>query len=317
MAGTAPETPTEVHARGWWHVLKRTVREFIADELMDRAAALTYYALLSLFPAVIVLVALLGLLGREPGTTDALLDIVRQVGSAEAAEAVRGPIEDVIAQKGGAGALFGVGLLGAIWAASGYIGAFTRAGNAIWEVDEGRPFWRLKPVQIVITLLLVLMVAVIALALTLTGSVARAVGDAIGLGDTAVTAWDIAKWPVMLLIVILTVAMLYWLTPNVRRPRFRWISPGAAVAIVAWIVASVGFAIYVSNFGNYNATYGSLGAVVVLLLWLWITNLALLLGAQFDAELERERELMGGVPAAEERIQLPERHPPKDRRAST
>lgn len=313
MTSAAPRTPTDVHARGWWHVLRRTVREFLADELKDRAAALTYYALLSLFPAVIVLVALLGLLGREPATTDAVLDIVRQVGSREAADAVEGPIRDVVRQKGGAGALVGVGLLGAIWAASGYIGAFARAGNAIWEVEEGRPFWRLKPVQIAITILLVLMVAVVALALTLTGGIARAVGDAIGLGDTALLVWDIAKWPAMLVIVILTVAMLYWLTPNVKRPAFRWISPGAVVAIVGWIVASVGFAFYVGNFGRYNETYGSLGAVVVLLLWLWITNLALLLGAQFDAELERERELMSGDRAAEERIQLPARHPPKGR----
>ncbi len=303
----APEGPTDVPPRGWWAVLKRTVRRFREDNMTDWAAALTYYAVLSLFPALLVLVALLGVVGQE-SAVDELVKVVEDLGSAQAAEAVRGPLEGVVANRGGAGALLGIGILGALWSASGYIGAFTRAGNVVWQVEEGRPAWKLKPFQILVTAVAVLLLSVIAIGLVLTGPIAESVGDAIGLGDAAVLAWQIAKWPVLALLVVLLIAMIYYLLPNVRQPRFRWVSPGAIVALVVWLVASAGFAVYVAAFGSYNATYGTLGGAIVLLVWLWISNLALLLGAEFDAELERERELRSGEPA-HQRIRLPAKEP--------
>ena len=307
---TEPDRPTELPKRSWWGVLKRTVREFRQDNLTDWAAALTYYGVLALFPGLIVLVALLGLVGQHPKTTNALLDIVRDVGPSTAVETFRGPIEGVITAKGGAGALLGFGLLAALWTASSYIGAFIRASNAIYEVEEGRPFWKLRPLQIAVTIVMVLMLAVLALAIVLTGPLAEAVGKAIGLGDLAVTIWSIAKWPFLVAIVLLMFAILYYVAPNVRQPGFRWISPGAVVALVLWVVASALFGLYVANFGSYNKTYGSLGGVIVFFVWLWISNIALLLGAEFDAELERGRELAAGQPA-EEKIQLPPRDAPK------
>lgn len=277
---------------------------------MDWAAALTYYAVLALFPGLVVLVAILGLAGQHPQTTDALLEIVRDIGPASAVDTFRGPIEGVVKSNGGAGALLSVGLLGAIWSASGYVGAFIRASNAIYEVEEGRPFWKRRPLQIAITVAMVLLLALVALAIVLTGPLARAVGGVIGLGSTAVTVWSIAKWPVIVVVVMGMFAVLYYVAPNVRQPKLRWVTPGGVVAVLAWLAASAGFALYVSNFGSYDKTYGSLGGVVVFLVWLWLSNLALLFGAELDAELERARELAAGLPA-EESIQLPERTPAK------
>jgi membrane protein len=304
----APDSPAELPARSWRATLKRTVKEFREDQLTDRAAALTYYAVLSIFPALIVFVAIVGLLGQDPQTTNAITDIVRDVSSANTANSVHDTIQGVINAKGGAGALLGIGLIAAVWTASGYIGAFIRAVNVIYEVEEGRPFWKLRPLQIAMTLVAVLCVALVAIALVVTGSLARSIGNRVGLGDTAVTVWSIAKWPVMLIVVSLLFAALYYLAPNVKQPGFSWITPGGAVAVLIWIVASIGFAIYVSNFGSYNRTYGSLGAAVTFLVWLWITNLALLFGAELDAELERSRELAAGEPA-EDQILLPPRDP--------
>jgi membrane protein len=291
-----------------WDTLKRTVKEFREDNLTDWAAALTYYSVLALFPGLIVLVSILGLAGQHPQTTNALLDIVRDVGPESAVDTFRGPIEGVIDSSGGAGALLGVGLLGAIWSASGYVGAFIRASNAIYEVKEGRPFWKLRPLQIVVTLAMVLLLALIAIAIVLTGPLARAVGDVIGLGDTAVGAWGIVKWPVIVAIVMGMFAVLYYVAPNVRQPKLRWVTPGGVLAVLAWLVVSLAFGFYVANFGSYDKTYGSLGGVVVFLVWLWVSNLALLFGAEFDAELERSRELRAGLPA-EESILLPPREP--------
>jgi membrane protein len=304
--GRVPEEPTDIPKGGWWAVLKRTAKEFQDDNLSDWAAALTYYGLLALFPSLIVLVALLGLVGKYPQTTDALLNIVRDLGPASAVDTFKEPIEGVVRSKGGASALLGVGLATALWSASAYVGAFMRASNAIYEVEEGRPFWKLRPLQIVITLVMVILVALCAVALVISGPIAKAVGDAIGLGDTAVTVWNIAKWPVMLVVIMTLVAFLYYVAPNVKQPKFRWISPGGIFAVVLWILASAGFALYVANFGSYNETYGSLGGLIVLLVWMWISNLAFLFGAELNAEVERQRELEAGVPERET-IALPPR----------
>ena len=307
---SAPDAPTDLTKRSWKGVLVRTVKEFQDDNLTDWAAALTYYAVLSLFPGLIVFVALLGVLGQFPDTFNALLEIARQVAPSSAVDAIAGPIESVIKDKQAAGALLGVGLLSAIWAASGYIGAFMRATNVIYEVKEGRPFWKLRPLQILVTIVMVLLIAAVAIGIVITGPLAEAVGNVIGLGDLAVTVWDYAKWPVMLIVVMGMFAALYWVAPNVKQPHFRWVSPGGILAVLLWILASLAFGLYVANFGSYNKTYGSLGGAITFLVWLWVTNIALLLGAEFDAELERARELEAGLPAEDE-LQLPPRNAPK------
>jgi membrane protein len=303
--GRKPDSPTDLEKRSWFYVARKAVREFSDDQCTDLAAALTYYAVLALFPAVIALTSLLGLLGQGQSTVQALLDVVGSVAPASVVDTVRPTVES-FANAPGAGLALVVGLLGALWSASGYVNAFSRAMNRVYEIREGRPVWKLRPVMLLVTVVTLVLVALVALALVLTGPVAQAVGEAVGLGSTVVTVWNIAKWPVVLLVVVLVVAILYWATPNVRQPKFRWISVGAAFAIVVWVLASVAFGFYVATFSSYSSTYGSLAGVVVFLLWLWITNLALLLGAEVDAELERGRELQAGL-RAEREIQLPPR----------
>jgi membrane protein len=287
--------------------LVRTFREFQEDNITDWAAALTYYGLLSLFPALIALVAVVGLFFDPVEVTDALTEIVAQLGPSSAVETFTGPIESITQDKGASGVLLVVGLLGAVWSASGYIGAFMRASNVIYEVDEGRPFWKLRPLQMLVTLLMVILLAAGAMAVVLSGPVAEAVGGAIGLGDAAVTAWQIAKWPVLVAFMAFMVALLYRVSPNARLGGLRAVAPGAALAVIVWIVVSALFAFYVANFGSYNATYGALGGVVVFLMWLWLTNVAILLGAQLNAERERDRQFAEGVEGAERELQVPQR----------
>ncbi len=302
----APDSPTDLTKPSWKYVARKTAREFTKDQCTDLAAALTYFAVLAVFPAAIALLSLLGLVGQGPQTVDTVLDVLRTVGGGAAADLLGPTLESLAAAEQTAGFAFAVGLLGALWTASGYVGSFGRAMNRVYEIREGRPFWKLRPWMMLVTLVALLLAAAVAVAIVLTGPAAEAVGEAVGLGSVAVTVWNIAKWPVILGAVVLVVAILYYATPNVEQPRFRWVSVGAVLAIVTWIVASVAFGFYVSNFGSYNKTYGSLAGVVVFLLWLWITNLALLFGAELDAELERGRELQAGLPAEEE-IQLPPR----------
>jgi membrane protein len=294
-----PRTPTQLTRQSWWGALKRSFDGFREQNLTDWAAALTYYAVLSIFPALIALVALLGLVGQYPQTTNALLRIVDDVGPSSAVDVLRDPIEGVVKSKSGAGALFGFGLLGAVWSASGYIGAFTRASNAIYEVREGRPFWKRRPAQLLITAGMVLLLALMAVAVVLTGDLAKAVGDEVGVGDTAVTVWSYVKWPVLAAMAMFIFALLYYVAPNVRHHGFRWITPGSVLAVGLWVLASLGFALYVAHFGAYNKTYGVLGAMIVFLVWLWVTNVAVLAGAEFDSELERSRELEQGTPIEE------------------
>jgi membrane protein len=294
-------SPTDIRGSGRLAVLKRTATEFKEDNLTDWAAALTYYAVLALFPALLALVALVGIFGQYPQTTNALLDIVRQVsGNDSALNGLKDTIDGVVRNKGGAGALLGLSLAGALWSASGYIGAFMRASNAIYEVPEGRPFWKLRPLQVVVTVVIVLLVALLLVALVVTGPVAKAIGDQVGLGSTAVTVYQIAKWPIMAGVVLVILAVLYYLAPSARLPRIQWLSPGAVVALVIWIVASALFGLYVAKFGSYNKTYGTLGGAIALLVWMWITNLAVLFGQELNAEIERERELTAGLPAQRE-----------------
>jgi membrane protein len=304
----APGKPAELSARRFGAVLGRTVREFRQDNLTDWAAALTYYGVMSLFPMVLVLVALLGLVGQYPQTSDAVLRIIDRIGPSSAVDTFRQPIEGIVRSKGGAGALVGVGVLASLWSASGYIGAFMRACNAIYEVEEGRPFWKLRPLQVAVTLVLVVLITAAAIAIVVTGPVARAVGDEIGMGGAAVTAFNVVKWPLIVLVLLTIIGVLYYVAPNVRQRGIPWITPGGVLALAVWALASVGLAFYAAKFGSYQKTYGTLGGVILFLVWLWVSNLALLLGAELNAELERGRELDAGLPA-ERGLQLPPRAP--------
>jgi len=300
-----PDSPSDLTKPSWGYIARRTLREFSKDQCTDLAAALTYYAVLALFPAAIALLSLVSVVGQGPKTVDTLLGILSDVGASNVAATLRAPLEQ-LSRTPGAGIALAAGLLGALWSASGYVGAFGRAMNRIYEIGEGRPAWKLRPVMLLVTLVLVILVALAVLALIVSGPVTQAVGKALGLGSAAVLVWSVAKWPVLVFIVIVIVAILYYWTPNVKQPSFRWVSIGALVAIFVWAVLSLGFGFYVANFATYNKTYGSLAGIIAFLLWLWLTNVALLLGAELDAELERGRELQAGV-AAEERIQLPAR----------
>jgi membrane protein len=304
----APRKPTDVRVKAWGGVLKRIVRAFREDNLTDWAAALTYYAVLSIFPALVVMVSILGLAGDS--ATQSVLDNLNQLGPGPATDIVSGAIREIGSSQGTAGVALIIGLVAALWSASGYIGAFSRASNVIYEVEEGRPFWKLRPLQLAMSLLLILLVSVSAIAVVVTGPLAEQVGELFGLEGTVVTVWDLAKWPVIVLIVITMLGVLYYGAPNVRQPGFRWITPGSLVGVSLWILASAGFALYVANFGSYNKTYGSLAGVIVFLVWLWISNLAVLLGAELNAELERARELESGVPE-ERTMAIEPRNEPK------
>ena len=306
-----PSNPAKLTRHSWWGVLRRTFTEFRGDDCTDWAATLTYYGVLSLFPAMLAMISLVSLVGDPKSTTEALLDIVDDLGPQSAVDTFAEPVRQVAQAGSSSGVVFVAGLLGALWAASGYVGAFGRAMNAIYEVGEGRPFWKLRPLQAALTLICVVLAALVTMGLVVTGPLAQAVGDSIGLGDAAVTVWNVAKWPLMLLVVSIIVMSLFYAAPNVRQPRWVWLSPGTVLALVVWAAASAAFAFYVANFGSYNATFGSLGAVVVFLVWLWLSNCAILLGAELNAELERGRELQAGMAEAQESIQLPPRTPQK------
>jgi membrane protein len=286
------------------------------DNLTDWAAALTYYGLLALFPALIAMVSLVGLVGDPKSTSSSLTEIITSIGPESAAETFSGPIESIASNQSAAGLAFVLGLLVALWSASGYVGAFMRASNIIYETPEGRPFWKLRPLQLLVTLGMIVLMTLLALGLILTGPLVDAVAGPIGVGDTAVSVWNIAKWPLMAAIFVLMVNVLYYASPNVRLRRFKWVTLGSVVAIVVWAIASALFAFYVANFGSYDKTYGTLGGLVALLVWFWISNLAILFGHQLNAERERSIEIEEGRPRAEREIQLEPRSEPKDQKTT-
>ena len=308
-SGRQPEGPAHARKGSLMQTLKRTVTEFSEDNLTDSAAALTYYAVLSIFPALLAMISIVGLVGDPQTITDTLTKIVGSIGPASAVDALKGPIEGLTKSSGTAGIMLIVGIAAALWTASGYVGAFMRASNVIYEVEEGRSFIKLRPLQMLVTLILVVLLALVLVAIVLTGPVASAVGS-------AVTAWNIAKWPVLFLVVVCMFAILYFAAPNARLGGLKAIVPGAALAIIVWLIASAAFAFYVANFGSYNKTYGTLGGIISFLVWLWITNVAILLGAEVNAERERSRQLRAGVPEAEREIQLEERSSPNGKKRS-
>ncbi len=304
----AVDQPTDLPRQALPGVMKRTFREFKADNLTDLAAALTYYGVLAIFPMIIVIVSVLGLVGHS--ATQPLINNLGKVAPGPAKTIFTNAIHNVNGKQGTAGVLFIVGLLVSLWSASGYIAAFMRASNIVWDVEEGRPIWKTIPIRVGVTVVTVVLITASALAVILTGGLARQVGNLLGLGSTAVTVFDIAKWPILLLIVSLILAVLYYMGPNVRQPGFRWVTPGSIVAVVVWLIASAAFALYVASFSSYNKTYGALGGIVVFLIWLWITNVVILFGAELNAEMERGRLIEAGHPADSEPY-LPVRDEPK------
>lgn len=306
----APDGPTDLSGGSWWAVLKRTFKEFKADNLTDWAAALTYYGVLAIFPAIIALISIIGLIG--PSATQPILDNLATLTPGPANDILSGAVKQVAGSQGGASVAFIFGIVTAIWSASGYVGAFARASNAIYEVPEGRPFWKLRPIQLIVTTVMIFLLAACAIAVVVTGPIAQQLGDVVGAGSAAVTAWDIAKWPVIALVVSLMFSVLYYAAPNVKQPGFKWITVGGVVALVVLLVASALFAFYVANFSSYNKTYGALGGVIAFLVWLWVANISVLLGAELNAELERGRELEAGRPAHDD-LQIELRDEPKNK----
>ncbi|MGA5410303.1 YihY/virulence factor BrkB family protein [Streptomyces lavendulocolor] len=296
-AGT-PDEPTDLSAGSWRAVLKRTGKEFMDDELPDRAAALTYYSVLSIFPALLVLVSVLGVIGDS--ATRTVLDNLQKLAPGPVRDILGDAVKQLQDSPGASGVVAVVSLLGAIWSASGYVGGFIRTANAVYDLPEGRPVWKLTPLRVGLTLVLMVLLAVSAMIVVFTGPLAARAGEAIGLGDEAVTVWNIAKWPVLIVLVIVMIALLFWRAPNVHGQGFRWLSPGSVLAVLLWLIASGGFALYVANFSSYNKTYGTLAGVITFLIWLWLSNLAILLGLELDAELARQRAISSGMPESEE-----------------
>ncbi|WP_374777400.1 YihY/virulence factor BrkB family protein [Streptomyces sp. NBC_01310] len=294
----APDRPTELPKRSWKAVLRGTVKEFKDDELADRAAALTYYGVLALFPALLVLVSLLGLAGES--ATKQVLDNLQKLAPGSARDVITDAVQQLQGHSGVGSLLAVVGLVVAVWSASGYIAAFIRTSNAVYDMPEGRPVWTVLPLRLALTVTLMVLACASALIVVFSGSLARQAGTALGIGDTALTVWSIAKWPVLVLLVTIMIALLYWAAPNAKGRGFKWVTPGSFLALAIWMAASAGFAFYVANFASYNKTYGSLAGVIVFLVWLWITNLAILLGLEFDAEMARQRAIAGGLPEDEE-----------------
>lgn len=268
------------------HAFSRARRQ----RLPDMGATLAYFTILSLFPFAIVLVGLLGVFGTEPATTKALLDILDRLGP-DATDSYKGPIESVVEEDANASLAIGVGILFALYTASSYVGAFIRAANRIFEVDEGRPFWKLRPLQIAVTLSTVLMLGMSLVVLVVSGPIAKAIGDQLGIPDATIAIYEFGKWPALLILLVAVVGLLYRTSPNVRRMQRRFVSPGSLWSVGIWLIGSAGFVVYIGTFSRYDKTYGSLAGVVVSILWIWLSNLALLVGLLIDAEIERERQL--------------------------
>ncbi|WP_250036046.1 YihY/virulence factor BrkB family protein [Paractinoplanes maris] len=293
-----PDSPTELKGKGLMAAVKRTFKQFSEDNVSDWAAALTYYGVLSIFPGALVLVSILGLLSDNGQQT--VQDTVGEIANNQQIEELVNTVLSQVKDTGTAGFAAIIGLVLAFWSASGYVAAFMRASNAVYDVPEGRPIWKTLPIRVGVTAVIGIMLILSAVIVVFTGDLARVVGEQIGLGGVAVTVWSIAKWPVLILLVSLMFAILYWASPNAKTGGFRWVSPGGIFAVVLWLVASGAFAIYLANFANYSKTYGTLGGVIAFLVWLWISNIAILLGAELDAELERGRAIAAGHDPSDE-----------------
>ena len=284
--------PLGLPKQSWPATAKRTLQEFLDDQLTQWAAALTFFGVISLFPALLAMVALLGLIGAP--ALEPLIANVGELAPGAARDITLGALRSIESASNTSGRSFALAVAVALWSASAYVGAFIPAANVVWEVEEGRPLWKKLVVRMALTIVLLLLIVATALTVLLTGPIAQRLGDLLGMGNAAVDLWQVAKWPFLALVMMLLLAILYWAAPNVRHPGWRWVLPGSVLAVAVAIIASAGFTLYVANFGEYNATYGSIGGVLVFLLWLWLTNIAILLGAEFNAEIERARALRAG-----------------------
>jgi membrane protein len=293
-----PDNPAQLKGRGVFAALTRTFKQYSQDNVSDWAAALTYYGVLSIFPGLLVLVSLLGMLSSNGQAT--VQSAVHDLAPNQQLQSLVNTVLTQVKDPGTAGLAAIIGIVAAFWSASGYIAAFMRASNAIYDVPEGRPIWKTLPIRVGVTAVVGVMLVVSAAIVIFTGDLAKIVGDKIGLGSAAVLTWNIAKWPVLLILVSLMFAILYWASPNAKTGGFRWVSPGGLFAVLLWLIASAAFAIYLANFANYNKTYGTLGGVIAFLVWLWITNIAILFGAELDAELQRGRAIAAGHDPADE-----------------
>ncbi|WFE19818.1 YihY/virulence factor BrkB family protein [Solwaraspora sp. WMMD937] len=297
MSGPArPTRLREIRLTTWRAVLVGSGRRFVRDNCVDWAAALTYYGVLALFPSLIVVVALVNLVSDGQRTVDTVVGLAEELGAGAVVgdEGFVDVIHEVVDQRSSAGVLLSFGLVAALWSASGYVRAFTRAANAIYGVAEGRPFYRLQPQQLGLTAAGLVLLALVAVMLIVSGPVTDALGDRIGLGQSPRTAWSLLKWPVLIAIVTTLLSLLYWFAPNVRQPKLRWLAVGGVVTLLLAALASAGFGTYVAYFGSYDVTYGSLGAVIAFLVWLYLTNLAVMLGVEINAELQRGRAAQAG-----------------------
>lgn len=310
-AAKKPSHLRQLTRRSWRYLLRRSLRELLRNECPDLAAGLTYYAVLAVLPGLIALVSLLGVLGQGESSRTTMLEVAGRVVPASGLDIIA-PVLVRLTESSATIWGLALGIAIALWFVSRYVAAFSRAMNRIYDIGEGRPIWKLEPLLFGITAIIGLLSSAAVLLLIISGPLAEAIGDVLGLHHTAVLVWSVAKWPVLLIIVVISVALLYSFAPNVRQPRFRWLSPGAILAILTWVLASVLFGLYVASSSRFGATYGSLSGVIIFLVWLWLTNTALLLGAVLDAEVERARELQAGI-AAEKDLRLPAR----DHRAST
>jgi membrane protein len=313
MASTADSTAEAVSGAGgsavprrlrqlrwstWRGVLARAGKGFMEDNCSDLAASLTYYAVLAIFPAAIVVVALVNLVSQGDQTVQTIVDLLDDLGAGSVIDPdTEKLINDVVNKQGSAGLLLSFGLIGAIWSASGYIGGYTRAANAIYGVEEGRPIWKLRPLQLLMTAIALLLMAIVVVLLIVSGPVTDAVGNALNLGDSVRIVWSIVKWPALLLIAMLLLAMLGWIAPNVRQPRFRWLTVGGFVTLLVIAIASFGFGLYVAKFSSYDATYGALGGVIAFLVWMYLVNSAVMFGVEINAELQRGRAIQAGEPS--------------------
>ncbi len=307
-----PDELPEATTRPVWKVaVKRAVAKFSQDQCTDKAAALTYFSMQSLFPGLIAVLSLINVFGNGKQTTQKLVEILAGIlgksPSDPSLDKITTFIDNVNTTGGGWIALI-IGVLASLWSASGYVGGFSRALNKIYEIGEGRPVWKLRPQLLLVTAVEVVLIIIVMVALVTSGSVAREIGKQIGLGHQAVQVWGIAKWPFVVFIVVFIIGMLYWATPNVAKMKRDIFSWGALFAFVIWVVGSVGLVLYVgfTQGSSYQKTYGAFAGAIIFMLWLWITNLAMLFGAEMDAELIRTRQLRAGLDA-EEIVQLPAR----------
>ena len=300
MARRAPLTRP-----AWRLVIRLTARGSVRHQLFDQAAALTYYAVLALAPSLLALISLGAIVGEGKESADALLETIDDVAPNSAIALLREPLEN-FAKSPSVGFALAVGIVIAIWATSSYVASFGRSMNRILEIEEGRSIWRLRPYEILVALVVMALALVTVAALVLSGPVSSGIGDSLGIGSTPRVIWSIVKWPLLVVAISLMVAILYYTTPNAKLHRFRWVRLGALLSVIGVVAASLLFALYVKNFAHFDRTYSSFAGIIIVLLWVWISNLTLLFGAEFDTQIERARQLEAGV-HADEKIQLPPR----------